>query len=131
MGARESRRGAGAPASEHNHRRWRPPPSRVALPPIADAQSEMILDGLKAMDAKDRAEAEARARRAREKAAAAQPQGAVPPDVARAQEIQADDPEALALFLPPQGTAGGPATPCQAVPPPSPNGGSHRGRPGG
>jgi hypothetical protein len=47
--------------------------------------------------------------------------------VARALEVLAGDPEALALFLPPQG----PATPCQDVPPPSPNGASRKVRPGG
>jgi hypothetical protein len=108
---------------------------RSALPPIADAQSEMILDGLKKMGAEDRKQAEDRARRATKKArkvaAAEPPQGAVAPDVAKALEILADDPEALALFLPPPGTPGGPARPCQAVPPPSPNGVSPHGRPGG
>jgi hypothetical protein len=108
---------------------------RAALPPIADAQSEMILDGLREMDERDRKEAQARDRRAarrqekQARQAAPPPPGAAPPDVARALEILADDPEALALFLPP-GAPGGPATPRQVVPPPSPNGGSHRGRPG-
>jgi hypothetical protein len=55
------------------------------------------------------------------------PPGTVPPDLAKALEILADDPEALALFLPPFG----PASPCQAVTPPSTNGVAPRGRPGG
>jgi hypothetical protein len=97
------------------------------------------------MDEKDRKQAEARDRRAARRqekktaasattprpAPAAPPQpGAVPPDVARALELLADDPDLLALFLPP-GAPGAPATPCQAVPPPSANGASRRGRPGG
>ncbi len=111
---------------------------RAALPPIADAQADMMLAGLRKMEARDRAQAEARARRAarrQEQKQAQQPAappvpGAVPPDVAKALEILADDPEALALFLPPPGAPGGPARPCQAVPPPSPNGVSPHGRPG-
>ncbi len=116
---------------------------RAALPPIADAQYGMIRDGLRKMEAQDRAQAEARTRRAARRqqkkaqpAAAATPPApeapqpdSVPPDVARALELLADDPELLALFLPP-GAAGTPATPRQDVPPPSPNGASHKGRPG-
>ncbi len=117
---------------------------RAALPSIEDAQADMMLAGLRQMDAQDRAQAEARARRAARSAekkerqsptppprAAAAPQpGPVSPDLAKALEILADDPEALALFLPPPGAPGSPAPPCQAVPPPSPNGGSPHGRPG-
>ncbi len=106
---------------------------RGALAGLEEHQARMFRDGLADLDAKDRAQAQARARRARKKAAApaAPPPGALPPDVARALEILADDPEALALFLPPPGTSGGAASPCQAVPPPSPNGDSHKRRPGG
>jgi hypothetical protein len=117
---------------------------RATLPPIADAQCGMIRDGLRAMDDRDRKQAQARDRRAARRqqkktqpadARPAPPEAAprpeaLPPDVARALELLADDPELLALFLPP-GAAGAPATPRQDVPPPSPNGGSRRGRPGG
>ncbi len=110
---------------------------RAVLPPIEDAQADMMRDGLRQMEARDRAQAEARdrraARRRQQKAppAAQPPRAALAPDVAKALEILADDPEALALFLPPPGAPGGPASPCPAVPPPSPNGVSPHGRPGG
>jgi hypothetical protein len=115
---------------------------RAALPAVADAQCDLLLDGLKAREAEDRADAAARARREQQKAqqAAAAPtpppgarpqRGAESPDVAKALEALADDPEALALFVPLLGAAGTPARPCQAVTPPSTNGGAPRGRPGG
>jgi hypothetical protein len=117
---------------------------RQAVPDMVEAHGGMLLDGLERMAAADRTRAEARARREQKKArraapppgeprqpAAGSPPGPLPPDVAKALEVLADDPEALALFLPPPGPAGGPATPCQPVPPPSTNGTSRRGRPGG
>jgi hypothetical protein len=112
---------------------------RAALPPIADAQYDMIRDGLRAMDDRDRKQAEARDRRAarrqqKQEAAAPvppPPADALAPDVAKALKILADDPEALEALLPLLGTSGVPARKCQAVPPPSPNGASHKGRPGG
>jgi hypothetical protein len=58
------------------------------------------------------------------------PPGAVTAEEAEMLAALADDPEALAAFLPLLRPAGGPATPCQAVPPPSANGTAHRGRPG-
>ncbi|HZY90874.1 MAG TPA: hypothetical protein VFE78_38980 [Gemmataceae bacterium] len=119
---------------------------RAALPKIADAQGAMMLDGLKEMEEQDRAAAAARDRRATrreqkraQQAAAAPtpppaaepPPGAVTPAEAKMLEALADDPEALAALLPLLGAPRGPASPCQAVTPPSPNGSSRGSRPGG
>ncbi len=113
---------------------------REALPYFAARQEQQLADGIAGQIDQEQRQAAAREKRQASRPekparkatpAVAPPAGAVPPDVARALEILADDPEALALFLPPPGAPGGPATPCQAVPPPSPNGIPPHGRPGG
>ncbi len=113
---------------------------RTALPGFAAEQERQLADGIADQVEQERRLAAARGKRRAPRqdrpapqsmAAPAPPAGAVPPDVAKALEILADDPEALALFLSPPGAPGGPATPCQPVTPPSPNGTPPRRRPGG
>jgi hypothetical protein len=89
---------------------------RGALPKIAEAQAGLMRDGLKDMEARDRAAAEARARRAERRQEKAAPKAPVPPA----------DEEALALLgrlldLAPPSANGGFARPG-CLTPPSTNG---------
>jgi hypothetical protein len=126
---------------------------RTVLPGVADDQLRQFCEAAAARKAEEERQAAAREERAarrQEKQAqraaagptpppaaeppqpAAGPQpGAMTPEEAKILEALADDPEALAAFFPLLGAPGGPANPCQAVTPPSPNGVSPHGQPGG